>query len=321
MRRRWSVPWLGVAFVVALSALLGAKAYEDRGPFDWQSYDRFDEINDRMDAINAENCRSKPASELRLPAEAIAQKPRFNKLLSTIIYENRTDLLHLHNMALNRAFFYSYIFQKMNESQAFEYQPGLMYYMFSAAADISANEYNINGSAIFFDNNCSYSTWYRNLPFNRTLPLFGSRAWRFDDYNDPTNWLREPTNRTINIIDYGSGPQSNYSLRSYKVNQWYDMFLPDDWDKKGLDSVRKHTYDVGIKYSNETGKFLHDEFQGKTFFGPPSPGQKETEYLPVVFTEPYFDCGRANKWIVSAVSPILDQLPRYLDWFHLRRHR
>jgi len=97
------------------------------------------------------------------------------------------------------------------------------------------------------------------------------------------------------------------------------LFLPDGWDKKGLDSTRKFTYDIGIKYSNETGKFSTNEFVGKVLFGPPSPGQKESEWLPVLFTEPYFDCGRLDRWIISAVSPIVDQVPRYLDWFHLRR--
>ena len=86
-----------------------------------------------------------------------------------------------------------------------------------------------------------------------------------------------------------------------------------------MDSARKFTYDIGVKYSNETGKFTSNEFEGKVLFGPPSPGQKETEHLPVLFTEPYFDCGRLNRWIISAVSPIVDQVPRYLDWFHLRR--
>ena len=295
--------------------------YADDSPFDWFGDDSFDEIDNRMNSINLLNCKSKPASELRLPVETIAQIPRFNKLLTTIIYPNRTNLLHLHNMALNRAFYYSYIFQKLNETEDFVKQPGLMYHYFSAAADVSANEYNINGSALFYDNNCSYANWYRNLAFNNTLPLFGPRAFRLDDYQDPTNWLREPTNRTIDLLDYGAGAQSNYSLSSYKINQWYDLYLPDGWDKKGLDSVRKHTYDVGIKYSNETGKFVDDEFVGKTFFGPPSPGQAETEHLPVVFTEPYYDCGRSNKWIVSAVSPVVDQLPRYLEWFHIRRHK
>ena len=83
-----NVPWLGLGFVLALCVLLGAQA---GGPFDWQTYDLFDEINDRMEAVNRENCRSKPASELRLPMETLAQLPRFNKLLSTIIYPNRTN--------------------------------------------------------------------------------------------------------------------------------------------------------------------------------------------------------------------------------------
>lgn len=289
--------------------------------YDWAGYDNFDDITDRMDAVTAHNCKSKPTPNLHLPEESLAQLPRFNKLLSTIIYPNRTNLLHLHNMALNRAFYYSYIFQKLNETHQFPYQPGLMYYYFSAGADVSANEYNINGSAVFFDNNCTYANWYRNLPFNKTLGLFGPRAWRDDDYNEPTNWLREPTNTTINMADYGAGPQSNYSVKSYKTNSWYEKWLPDGWDRAGQDSIRKHSYDVGIKYSNETGRFTDEEFKSKVFFGPPSPGQKEDVHIPVVYTEPYFDCGRSNKWIVSAVSPIVDQLPRYLEWFHIRRFK
>jgi len=27
------------------------------------------------------------------------------------------------------------------------------------------------------------------------------------------NWIREPTNHTINCDDYGTGPQSNYTLK------------------------------------------------------------------------------------------------------------
>ena len=107
--------------------------------------------------------------------------------------------------------------------------------------------------------------------------------------------------------------------QSYKINQWYDLFMPDGWEQKKYDSVRKFTYDIGVKYSNETGKFSNNEFEAKVLFGPSSPGQKETKYLPVKFTEPYFDCGRSDRWIISAVAPIVDQVPRYLDWFHLRR--
>lgn len=196
------IPWV---VVVGLAVFYATTTYAEDNPYDWFGYDSFDEIDDRMNSVNYENCKSKPASELRLPKDTLAQLPKFNKLLTTIIFPNRTNLLHLHNMALNRAFYYSYIFQKLNETENFQDQPGNMYYYFSAAADVSANEYNINGSAIFFDNNCSYANWYRNLPFNKTLPLFGPRAFRLDDFQDPTNWLREPTNETIDMIDYGAG--------------------------------------------------------------------------------------------------------------------
>lgn len=310
--------WLHAVLLLCLCAGLGL----GRSVFQWMEPDNFDDITDRMDAVNWENCASKSEDELYLPEDALgSQMPQFNKLLITIIYPNRTNLVHVHNMALNRAFFYSYAYQKLNESDQFEYQPGLMYYYFSAAADLSANEYSINGSAIMFDNNCSYATFFKDLLFNNTLPLFGPRAWRFDDYNDPTNWQREPTNTTFDIVDYGTGPQSNYSLDSYKINQWYRKFLPDTPDDAAQDSSRKHSYDVGIKYSNETGVFETEEFLGKTFYGPPSPGINEKENLPVLWTQPYYDCGRSNKWIVSAVAPVVDHLPRYLDWFHIRRHR
>ena len=318
--------WLGLLIIGIFSLWIGVTCQDGadygRSPYDWVDADMFDEINDRYSAINKFNCRSKPAADLYMPENTIAQVPEFNRLLSMIIYPNRTNMLHLHNMALNRAFFFSYIFQKLNESEDFAYQPGLMYYYFSAAADISANEYNINGSMIMFDHNASYPNWYRNLAFNKTLPLFGPGAFRLDDFNDPTNWLREPTNHTIDIYDFGAGPQSNYTHESYKTNQWFTTFLPDGWDKEGLDSVRKHSYDVGIKYSNETGRFVRDEFEAMTFFGPPSPGQNDgKERLPVLFTSPYFDCGKSNKWIVSAVAPIVDWIPRYLEWLHIRRHR
>ncbi|CAH1798682.1 unnamed protein product [Owenia fusiformis] len=310
-----------VVFAVALVALAGLEAQRSNGKFDWMSYDNFDQIIDRMDSVTPENCNSKPSAELRLHPDTVSQLPLTNRLLSTIIYPNRTSLLHLHNMALNRAFFHSYVNQILNNSQVdHKMQPGLMYFYFSTEADIAANPWGINGSAVMFDNNCSYANWYTNLEFNNTLPLFGPRAWRFDDYNDPTNWLREPTNETLNIDDYGAGPEHNYSNPSYKINQWYDYWMPD-YDPS-RDSVMKHTYTVGIKFSNETGRFVNDEFEGRSFFGPPQPSQNSPEEdLPVRFTAPYYDCGRSNKWIMSATAPVLDYLPRYLEWMHLRRQR
>jgi hypothetical protein len=48
---------------------------------------------------------------------------------------------------------------------------------------------------------------------------------------------------------------------------------------------------------------------------------KDERLLPVMFTQPYFDCGKSNKWIFSAVSPVVDFMPRYSNWTHLRRPR
>lgn len=57
----------------------------------------------------------------------------------------------------------------------------------------------VSGSAIFFDQNMFYPNFFTQVPINTTIPLFGPRAWRIDNYNDPSNWLREPTNDTVSL--------------------------------------------------------------------------------------------------------------------------
>lgn len=165
-----------------------------------------------------------------------------------------------------------------------------------------------------------WSSRYTTFDFNRTLPLFGPKAWREDDYNEPTNFLREPTNGTIDIWDLAAGNARNYTDKRYKGNPWVEFWLPDL--KGDTDSTRKFTYSVGIKYSNETGKFTTDTFEEFKFFGPPQPGSEDpVEMLPVRITRPYFDCGQSNRWIVTASSPIVEFMPRYSNFTHLRRAR
>ena len=53
---------------------------------------------------------------------------------------------------------------------------------------------------MFFDKNLFYPNFLSQLAVNSTLPLFGPRSWRIDDYNDPANWLREPTNNTVRVV-------------------------------------------------------------------------------------------------------------------------
>ncbi|CAL1537134.1 unnamed protein product [Lymnaea stagnalis] len=289
--------------------------------YSWMKPDRFDEIDAQYSSVTAGNCRAKSKDQLVMRADVVAQLPVYNQLLDRIWYKNRTSLIHIHNMALNRAFFYSYILQKMNTSESFTKQPSWTYYYYSATADINANPNIVNGSAFYFDRDCHYPNWYTTVPFNKTLPLFGPKAYRWDDTRDQDNLLREPTRQVVQAVDYGAGHHMNYTNPKFKMNPWYPNWLPDL--KGDMDSMTKFPYYIGLKKSNVTGDFETDTFINFAFFGPSSPSAQETDprSLPVQFTPPYFDCGGSNKWVVSAVSPVIDFMPRYSNFTHLRRQR
>ena len=82
--------------------------------------------------------------------------------------------------------------------------------------------------------------------------------------------------------------------------------------------TKKKTYRKSNFSPQDEWVFLNLEFQlvflGRwlptekiSVYGPPAP---EDEPGPVKWTAPYFDCGGSNKWVVSAVSPIVDLYPR-----------
>ncbi len=106
--------------------------------------------------------------------------------LQVDILHNRTRMLQQHSEALRKAFYLSYIFQRLNKSKEdFVLQPGLQYYYLSQAAELVANPDVLNGSAVFFDVDPFYANYYNTLIFNFTLPLFGPRAYRIDDFDQP----------------------------------------------------------------------------------------------------------------------------------------
>ena len=49
--------------------------------------------------------------ELKMGADTVSHLPDIKEININPVFPNRTALLHLHNMALNRAFFFSYILQ------------------------------------------------------------------------------------------------------------------------------------------------------------------------------------------------------------------
>lgn len=292
------------------------------GPYTWLERDRFDEIVVKyINRIKDYNCAAMSKVDMLMRDDIVTQLPKANELLSKVFYKNRTALVHLHNMALNRAYFMSYILQKMNTTENYNIQPTIHYLYMSVTADINAHPDSINGSSIIFDNNVYYPNWLTTLDFNTSIPLFGVKGWRIDSTFDAGNFIREPDRRVVLVDDIGAGKNNNYTLHNYKMNPWYQFWLPDLNGQD--DKSNKFTYSVGIKYSNVTGQFTKDEFEVFNFFGPNQPGQSEKDMtkMPVRFTVPYFDCGRSNTWKVSAVSPIVDFFPRYSNYTHLRRQR
>ncbi|XP_012263569.2 uncharacterized protein LOC105690392 [Athalia rosae] len=278
------------------------------GQYEWQARDDFDEIRRRMDQVTIENCPIQHLADLYLPEDTVSHLPDIKDVNINPVFPNRTALLHLHNMALSRSFYWSYILQSRFIRPAINdtYDPGMMYYFLSTVADVSANPY-INASAIYFSPNMSYSPSYRGF-FNKTMPRFAPRTFRADDFNDPIHLERISTRNTFSVQDLGAFPASSLSLDYttdyYRINEWYRKWLPDHVEKR---HDTKTTYQVEIRYANNTNETL-------TFHGPPGADEFPG---PVKWTRPYFDCGRSNRWLVAAVVPIADIYPRHTGFRHI----
>ena len=276
----------------------------------WDERDAFDEILQKFYEVNEDNCAIKHVGDLKMPEDTVSHLPDIKEININPVFPNRTALLHLHNMALSRAFFFSYILQSRFNRPVINdtYDPGMMYYFLSTIADVSANP-KINASGVYFSPNMSYSPSYRGF-FNKTMPLFAPRTFRADDYNDPIHLERISTLNMFETKDLGAIPTGkdsfNYTSNFYRINDWYKAWLPDNAHILQLHNT-KTVYDVRIRYFNNT----HATF---SFHGPRGADENPG---PVKFTRPYFDCGRSNTWKVAAVVPIVDIYPRHTQFRHI----
>ncbi|XP_011499880.1 PREDICTED: uncharacterized protein LOC105363792 isoform X2 [Ceratosolen solmsi marchali] len=283
------------------------ETFGDQVPPDWLARDAFDEIRHKMDKVNMDNCQIQHLDDLYLSMDSVSHLPDIKEVNINPIFPNRTALIHLHNMALTRSFYWSYILQSRNYKPPINdtYDPGMMYYFLSTVADVSANPY-INASAIYFSPNMSFSSSYRGF-FNKTMPRFAPRTFRADDFNDPVHLERISTRNTFTIQDLGAFPVSqlskDYTTEYYRINEWYKKWLPDDPTRHDT----KITYQVEIRYANNTN-ITH------TFHGPRGAHEEDG---PVKWIRPYFDCGRSNRWLFAAVVPIVDLYPRYTGFRHI----
>jgi hypothetical protein len=115
---------MGLLVCICISLCLCLLLFDkSHSQFEWISYDKIDEIMDRINLVSVGNCFQKQASELVLPEEAVYQKPSIEMLKKDIIMRNRTQLLHVRNIAHRNALLYSYLFQRLFDFE----EPGLTY--------------------------------------------------------------------------------------------------------------------------------------------------------------------------------------------------
>lgn len=280
------------------------------GQFEWIVYDRIDEIMEKMNAVTKDNCHQKQPSELQLIEDVVHQPPTIDLLKKGIILANRTQLLHTRNMAHKNAILYSYQLQNLFDFD----QPGLMYYYLHASADITGARSYLNQSGIIYDTDKAYAHWYKNY-FNKTVPRYGPLAWREDDFYDAFNWKNEWTNQTMRVMDLGAGRSNMYTSKYYKGNDWYFTWLPDSSASDLYNGKVVHYFTLTT--AKGLGEFNLNSMP-KQFYGPPGPMDDPG---PEKWTKVYFDCGRSNKWIISAVSPIVDVYPRHTEYRNIQSFR
>ena len=319
-----TMDWFSSLSVLILIFLLSPSAYLIYGVqgllFDGQELDSYDVILNKLRTVTGSNCYSKSKWELELPSETIAQIPTYKKLINSVIYSNRSQLSYLHNSAYSRAIYFSYIYGKLDKSNQFSNQPSLMHFYALSSSDVSSGW--IHGSAILFDRNRAYPNWDFLIPFNRTLQLFGVRAWPRAGYSEPVDWLQEPAEQTVDGHMFSDNIDWNYTHPDYRFCPYTGygggFWWPDDSGYGWSYNFKYSVYSVGVRISNSSHSFTSVDFEPFHFNGPPSGGNPNYNEPPVLVTKPYFDCGRSNKWVVSIVSPVIEVMPRYTIWKHLQ---
>ena len=93
-----------------LCTLLLLQVQNAKCQFEWQKYDNFDRVREKLDKVNADNCKIVDVNDLFLDIDTVSHIPDIKWLGIDPIFPNRTNLLHVHNMAISRAFFYRYIY-------------------------------------------------------------------------------------------------------------------------------------------------------------------------------------------------------------------
>jgi hypothetical protein len=101
---------LSIVLLLIYGLTLISAQYGETESF-WEDRDDFDDMSDKIRAANEDNCGFMHVGDLKLPEDAVSHLPDIKEININPVFPNRTALLHLHNMALSRAFYFSYILQ------------------------------------------------------------------------------------------------------------------------------------------------------------------------------------------------------------------
>lgn len=115
----------------------------------------------------------------------------------------------------------------MNIFDIFKFLLNVYYLYLFVLVDLNVNLIVINGSVLYFDNDCYYFNWFINYDINKIILLFVFWVWRWDDIFDMDNYLREFILDMVFVLDVGSGFNKNYIVKSFCMNFWYNFWLFD----------------------------------------------------------------------------------------------
>ncbi|CAF4205781.1 unnamed protein product, partial [Rotaria magnacalcarata] len=88
-----------------------------------------------------------------LPDETVYQKPSIEMLKRDIIMRNRSQLLHVRNIAHRNAILYSYLFQRLFDFE----EPGLTYILLHNAGKFTLRQRRIFWRLFF--SRCNWWSW------------------------------------------------------------------------------------------------------------------------------------------------------------------
>lgn len=234
--------------------------------------DPLDEIlkrtSDISERLTDSSCSTIPNLEKMLPRNAVSDLPLPFEPQGGIL-DFRAQMYEAQRLAVNRAIFYSFALQNSTKEE----EPNLSYYLFSTLATLSASDEHVVGSRVVFSRNSLKVNWFGKP--NETLERFGPYSFR----SGPNRF------RSVDLAveDYEDDMQHS------SPNPWYAAWLSDR--AKGF---LPQSVALEMRVLKDQGK--PDSVR---FSGPPVD-------LPAIWTMPFFDCGYSNRWLVSAISPIVD---------------